>query len=200
MALVALWYLPSALAQPQPGPPVRAITRITGDLYRVQNNQHYTVFLVTPAGIVLADPISVDAAIWIKAQLAERFPNTPVRYVLYSITIRTSARRRRLQRHGGDCRPRELQRRVGRPRARTRLREALRGRRPPESTTADAGSPGGKTVQMIHPGRIAMRPTRRRGFSGGASSSSDHGRQDGAWLEHTTGGAPIAGTSTRSRR
>ena len=71
--------------QPQAGPPARrSITRITGDLYRVQNNDHYTVFLVTPAGIILADPINVDAAAWIKAQLAERFPNAPVRYVLYS--------------------------------------------------------------------------------------------------------------------
>ena len=60
------------LAQQPQGPtppPMRSITRITGDLYRVQNNDHYTVFLVTPAGIILADPINVDAAAWIKAQL-----------------------------------------------------------------------------------------------------------------------------------
>ena len=63
---------------------MRSITRIAGDLYRVQNNEHYTVFLVTPAGIILADPINVEAAAWIKAQLTERFPNAPVRYVLYS--------------------------------------------------------------------------------------------------------------------
>jgi glyoxylase-like metal-dependent hydrolase (beta-lactamase superfamily II) len=74
----------AALAQQPPGPPRRSITRIAGDLYRVQNNDHYTVFLVTPAGIILADPINVEAAAWIKAQLTERFPNAPVRYVLYS--------------------------------------------------------------------------------------------------------------------
>jgi glyoxylase-like metal-dependent hydrolase (beta-lactamase superfamily II) len=72
------------LAQQQQGPPRRSITRVAGDLYRVQNNEHYTVFLVTPAGIILADPINVEAAAWIKAQLTERFPNAPVRYVLYS--------------------------------------------------------------------------------------------------------------------
>ena len=73
-----------ALAQQPQRPPVRSITRIVGDLYRVQNNEHYTVFLVTPAGIILADPINVEAAAWIKAQLTERFPNAPVRHVLYS--------------------------------------------------------------------------------------------------------------------
>jgi glyoxylase-like metal-dependent hydrolase (beta-lactamase superfamily II) len=88
LLLTAVWLtllsvLP-ALAQQTQGPPRRSITRITGDLYRVQNNDHYTVFLVTPAGIILADPINVEGAAWIKAQLTERFPNAPVRYVLYS--------------------------------------------------------------------------------------------------------------------
>jgi glyoxylase-like metal-dependent hydrolase (beta-lactamase superfamily II) len=82
---------PAVAQQPQGGrqggaqaPPRRSITRIAGTLYRVQNNEHYTVFLVTPAGIILADPINVEAAAWIKAQLTERFPDAPVRYVLYS--------------------------------------------------------------------------------------------------------------------
>ena len=88
IVLTAFVWIPSALAQqPQGGgqaPPRRSITRIAGNLYRVQNNEHYTVFLVTPEGIILADPINVEAAAWIKAQLTERFPNAPVRYVLYS--------------------------------------------------------------------------------------------------------------------
>lgn len=83
--LLVVALLPSAAAAQQgQKPPVRAITQVAGDLYRVQNNQHYTVFLVTPDGIILADPISADLAAWLKAQLAERFPNRPVRYVLYS--------------------------------------------------------------------------------------------------------------------
>ena len=84
VALLTITSLPSAFAQQPQGQPVRTMTRIAGDLYRVQNNDHYTVFLVTPAGIILADPINVEAANWIKTQLAARFPNTPVRYVLYS--------------------------------------------------------------------------------------------------------------------
>ena len=74
----------SALAQQAPREPVRSITRLSGDLYRVQNNDHYTVFLVTPAGIILGDPINVELATWLKAELAARFPGSPVRYVLYS--------------------------------------------------------------------------------------------------------------------
>ena len=64
--------------------PARGITNIRGDLYRVQDGAHYTVFLVTPAGIILGDPINTQAATWLKAELARRFPNRPVRYVLYS--------------------------------------------------------------------------------------------------------------------
>jgi hypothetical protein len=63
--------------------PVREITQISGEPYRVRNNAHYTVFLVTPEGIVLGDPISTDAATWLKGELAQRF-NVPVRYVVYS--------------------------------------------------------------------------------------------------------------------
>jgi glyoxylase-like metal-dependent hydrolase (beta-lactamase superfamily II) len=63
--------------------PAREITNVTGDLYRVTDTAHRTVFLVTSEGIILADPISVDFANWLKAELAERY-DVPVRYVLYS--------------------------------------------------------------------------------------------------------------------
>ncbi len=69
--------------QAQPETPPREIVRIAGDLYRVQNGFHFTVILVTPEGIILADPINADAAAWLKGELAQRF-GVPVRYVLYS--------------------------------------------------------------------------------------------------------------------
>ena len=59
------------------------ITQVTDDLYRAANNTHRTVFLVTDEGIVLADPVNVEFAAWLKAELDERF-DVPVRYVLYS--------------------------------------------------------------------------------------------------------------------
>jgi aspartyl-tRNA(Asn)/glutamyl-tRNA(Gln) amidotransferase subunit A len=37
----------------QPRTPPREITQVTGDLYRARNGNWYTVFLVTPAGIIL---------------------------------------------------------------------------------------------------------------------------------------------------
>lgn len=77
-------YLESGASAQAATAPARAITNIRGDLYRVQDVNHYTVFLVTPAGIILADPLNAQAAAWLKAELAKRFPNRPVRYVLYS--------------------------------------------------------------------------------------------------------------------
>ena len=69
-----------ALAQPAP---VREITKIAGDLYRFRNNFHYSVFAVTPAGVIATDPINADAARWLKDELKRRF-NQPVRYLIYS--------------------------------------------------------------------------------------------------------------------
>ena len=64
-------------------PPTRGIVNVTGQLYRAQNNNHYTVFLVTPEGIIMSDPINRDFARWLKSELASRF-KVPVRYVLYT--------------------------------------------------------------------------------------------------------------------
>ena len=61
----------------------RSITRITGDLYRFQNNFHFSVFLVTADGIIATDPIDADAARWLKDALNSRF-GVPVRYLVYS--------------------------------------------------------------------------------------------------------------------
>lgn len=73
--------VPHAAAQQQQ--PARAIVNITGQLYRAQNNNHYTVFLVTPEGIIMSDPINRDFARWLKAEVVSRF-KVPVRYVLYT--------------------------------------------------------------------------------------------------------------------
>src|SRR5688572_11653375 len=73
---------PAAQAQ-QKKPPTRAIVNVAGQLYRVQNNNHYTVFLVTPEGIIMSDPINRDFARYLKAEFATRF-KVPVRYVLYT--------------------------------------------------------------------------------------------------------------------
>ena len=61
----------------------RAITNITGDLYRFQNNFHYSVFLVTPEGVIATDPINAEAAAWLEAEIDKRF-GQPIRYLVYS--------------------------------------------------------------------------------------------------------------------
>src|SRR5688572_22519076 len=68
--------------QPAAAPP-RGIVNVTGQLYRAQNNNHYTVFLVTPEGVIMSDPINRAFARWLKAEMAARF-KVPVRYVLYT--------------------------------------------------------------------------------------------------------------------
>jgi glyoxylase-like metal-dependent hydrolase (beta-lactamase superfamily II) len=63
--------------------PKRSITKIAGDLYRFQNNFHYSVFLVTPEGIIVTDPIDAEAAQWLKSELGTRF-QVPIKYLIYS--------------------------------------------------------------------------------------------------------------------
>lgn len=63
--------------------PRRSIEQITGGVYRAMNNNHGTVFMVTPDGIILSDPINTEFAGWLKAEFATRF-KVPVRYVVYS--------------------------------------------------------------------------------------------------------------------
>ena len=70
-------------AEAQQKPPQRGIVNVTGQLYRAQNDNHYTVFLVTPDGIIMSDPINRDFSRWLKAEIASRF-KVPVRYVLYT--------------------------------------------------------------------------------------------------------------------
>ncbi|MBI3710316.1 MAG: MBL fold metallo-hydrolase, partial [Proteobacteria bacterium] len=67
----------------QAAAPVREISKIAGDVYRFRNNFHYSVFAVTPAGIIATDPIDAGAAEWLKAEFKSRF-NQPVRYLIYS--------------------------------------------------------------------------------------------------------------------
>src|SRR4029079_17426332 len=64
-------------------PPARSIVNITGQLYRAQNDNHYTVFLVTSEGVIMSDPINRDFSRWLKNEISTRF-RVPVRYVVYT--------------------------------------------------------------------------------------------------------------------
>lgn len=87
--------LPPAMAQANPftqtaqaaqaaqAAPTREITRTAGEVYRFRNNNHYSVFAVTPQGIIATDPIDADAAAWLKNEFKTRF-NQTARYLIYS--------------------------------------------------------------------------------------------------------------------
>lgn len=64
--------------------PAREIVNVRGDLYFVRGGSHNTVFLVTPEGIFLGDPVSTEIATWLKGELDTRFPKRQVRHIVYS--------------------------------------------------------------------------------------------------------------------
>jgi len=82
LAIATVFWVHTGVAAQQEDP-VRSIDHITGDLYRAQNDSHFTVFLVTPDGIILADPINRGFASWLRSEFEERF-DLPVHYVLYT--------------------------------------------------------------------------------------------------------------------
>jgi glyoxylase-like metal-dependent hydrolase (beta-lactamase superfamily II) len=81
--LIAFVFVPQGHSANAAEGPVRKIIKITGNLYYVRAGFHNTVFLVTPKGIILADPISVAVSQWLKTEFSQRFGST-VKYVIYS--------------------------------------------------------------------------------------------------------------------
>ncbi|MDH4126238.1 MAG: MBL fold metallo-hydrolase [Gammaproteobacteria bacterium] len=79
----ALALLGAGMAAQAQEAPTREIVNVSGNLYRASNNTHHAVFLVTDAGIILADPINADFSRWLRGQLEQRF-GQPVKYVVYS--------------------------------------------------------------------------------------------------------------------
>jgi glyoxylase-like metal-dependent hydrolase (beta-lactamase superfamily II) len=59
------------------------IGKLTGDVYYARMDDYLSVFMVTPDGIVLVEPIGTEFATWLKGELATRF-KVPVKYVIYS--------------------------------------------------------------------------------------------------------------------
>lgn len=59
------------------------IERIKDNVYRFTAGHYHTVFMVTEAGIFVADPLNPEAATHLKGELQKRFKR-PVRYLAYS--------------------------------------------------------------------------------------------------------------------
>ena len=77
---------PDPHAKPKPDER-HAIVTVRDNLYRYEvgqgSRQHSSLFLVTPEGIILTDPLQTSGALWLRDELKSRF-NKPVKYVVYS--------------------------------------------------------------------------------------------------------------------
>ncbi|NGZ08770.1 MAG: MBL fold metallo-hydrolase [Nitrospira sp. LK70] len=67
----------------QQSPPDDEIIKLAEDVYLFRHHFHQSIFITTPKGVIVTDPISSDAAIWLKAKI-KTLSDQPVRYVIYS--------------------------------------------------------------------------------------------------------------------
>lgn len=61
----------------------RSFTNIAGDVWRFQNNFHFSVLVVTDEGVIVTDPINAEVAAWVEAEVATRF-GKPITHLVYS--------------------------------------------------------------------------------------------------------------------
>ncbi|MGZ8422479.1 MAG: MBL fold metallo-hydrolase [Nitrospira sp.] len=75
--------LPISPAAAQQSRPTDEITKLAEDVYLFRHQAHQAIFVVTPEGVVVTDPISLEAATWLRTEIA-KMTDQPVRYVIYS--------------------------------------------------------------------------------------------------------------------
>lgn len=83
LVLIGLLFVTMTLVPSQALAQTREITKLKGDVYRFQNNNHYSVFVVTQAGVLVSDPINAPAAEWLQAEIG-RMTNQPITHLVYS--------------------------------------------------------------------------------------------------------------------
>lgn len=83
--LVVLFFqlLISFPASAQQSRPPDEITKLADEVYLFRHQSHQAIFVVTPQGVIVTDPISTEAATWLKAEIT-KLTDQPVRYVIYS--------------------------------------------------------------------------------------------------------------------
>jgi glyoxylase-like metal-dependent hydrolase (beta-lactamase superfamily II) len=70
-------------ASAQESRPENEITKLADDVYLFRHQFHQAIFVATPAGVIVTDPISAEAASWLKSEM-KKLTDQPVRYVVYS--------------------------------------------------------------------------------------------------------------------
>lgn len=83
LALAGLLFVTVTLLPLQALAQTREITKLKGDVYRFQNNNHYSVFVITPAGVLVTDPINAPAAEWLKVEIG-RMTDQAITHLVYS--------------------------------------------------------------------------------------------------------------------
>ena len=63
--------------------PDNDITKLADDVYLFRHQFHQAIFITSPEGVIVTDPISAEAASWLKAEI-NKLTDQPVRYVVYS--------------------------------------------------------------------------------------------------------------------
>ncbi|MBT5494351.1 MAG: MBL fold metallo-hydrolase [Alphaproteobacteria bacterium] len=61
----------------------RSLTKVSGDVYRARSNHHYSLVVVTSAGVVVVDPINTTAASWLRENLGT-ITDKPITHLIYS--------------------------------------------------------------------------------------------------------------------
>lgn len=82
VALSAVFLLHTSYVQAQ-NDAKRSVTEIADGVYRLQNNFHYSMVVLTGEGAVVVDPINPDAATWIKSEVA-KLTDKPITHLIYS--------------------------------------------------------------------------------------------------------------------
>ena len=82
LAVGSLLLLSPGLSAQQPRPDDE-ITKLADDVYLHRHQFHQAIFITTPKGVIVTDPISSEAATWLKAKI-KTLTDQPVRYVIYS--------------------------------------------------------------------------------------------------------------------
>jgi glyoxylase-like metal-dependent hydrolase (beta-lactamase superfamily II) len=79
---------PAPAAQPQGQQPMFDVIKVDEGVYRFRYGGHNSMFIVTPAGVIVTDPISLRRPEAAQAYMAEirKITSAPIRYMIYSHT------------------------------------------------------------------------------------------------------------------
>lgn len=83
LCILGFLLLPIFSAAAQQSRPADEITKLADDVYLFRHQSHQAIFIVTSKGVIVTDPISTEAATWLKAEI-KKLSDQPVRYVIYS--------------------------------------------------------------------------------------------------------------------